>query len=237
MNEEQMEQNLENLRTDAVTLLGSWPKDRRPFFVEFAGTPKSGKSTCIDTVSHFFRRLEFNVLAPTEGASKRTPYYLKDNYVEFNTWSASYALTHILEGRYGSDQYQIVILDRGLFDALAWFQFLKNKGDVTVEECDKIQSYLLIDHWRELVDMVFLFVTDPGTSLDRENRDKLIDEPGRAMNPDTLENLNDAYSEIKGQYEDRFPSFHVIDTGRDRQTSPRETAYDVATKMIEHFGK
>ena len=44
----------------------------RPVFVEFSGTPKSGKSTCIDIVSHFFRRVGFNVLAPTEGASKRT---------------------------------------------------------------------------------------------------------------------------------------------------------------------
>ena len=83
----------------------------RPLFVEFAGTPKSGKSTCIDTVNHFFRRLGYKILAPTEGASKRTPYYLKDDYVAFNAWSATYALTHILEGRYGTDEYHIVILD------------------------------------------------------------------------------------------------------------------------------
>ena len=177
------------------------------------------------------------MLAPTEGASKRTPYYLKDNYVAFNTWSASYALTHILEGRFGSDQYQIVILDRGLFDALVWFQFLKARGDVTDEERDTIHRFLLVDHWRKYIDIVFLFETDPGTSLERENRDKLIDEPGRAMNPDTLASLNNAYFEVRKQYEDHFPSFHAINTGRDTETSPRETAFHVATMMIEHFKK
>ena len=48
---------------------------QRPVFIEFAGTPKSGKSTCIEIVRHFFHRLEYKVLTPAEGASQRTPYY------------------------------------------------------------------------------------------------------------------------------------------------------------------
>jgi hypothetical protein len=145
---------LQELQGEALRLRGS-PSLSRPLFVEFAGTPKSGKSTCIDTVNHFFRRLGYTVLAPTEGASKRTPYYLKDNLVSYNAWSATYALTHILEGRYGTDQYQLVIMDRGLFDALAWFELLKARTQVTEQECATIQDFLLIDHWRALVDIVF----------------------------------------------------------------------------------
>jgi hypothetical protein len=145
---------LQELQDEARSLRVSLSLSR-PLFVEFAGTPKSGKSTCIDTVNHFFRRLGYAVLAPTEGASKRTPYYLKDNLVSYNAWSATYALTHILEGRYGTDQYQLVIMDRGLFDALAWFELLKARTQVTEQECATIQDFLLIDHWRALVDIVF----------------------------------------------------------------------------------
>src|SRR5438445_9618618 len=89
---------------------------RRPLFIEFAGTPKSGKSSCIDSVVHFFRRMNYVVLAPSEGASRRTPYYLRNDLIAFNTWSASYALTQIMEGLYHSDRYDVVVLDRGLFD-------------------------------------------------------------------------------------------------------------------------
>jgi putative protein kinase ArgK-like GTPase of G3E family len=84
---------LDQLAGNAKSLIGSLNSqsaaERRPIFVEFAGTPKSGKSTCIDTINHFFRRVGYKVLAPTEGASKRTPYYLKENLVAFNAWSAA----------------------------------------------------------------------------------------------------------------------------------------------------
>jgi hypothetical protein len=76
-----------NLR-DAITERAR----HRPTFIEFSGSPKSGKSSCIDIVAHFFRRLNFSVLAPTEGASKRTPYYLKDDLVTFNTCEHGYPL-------------------------------------------------------------------------------------------------------------------------------------------------
>lgn len=207
---------------------------KRPVFVEFSGTPKSGKSTCIDIVSHFFRRVGFKVLAPTEGASKRTPYFLKDDWVAFNTWSASYALTHILEGLYQADDYDLAILDRGLFDALAWFQLLGNRGDVSIRERDTIQSFLSLERWRSVIDAVFLFTADSATSLDRENADKLIDEPGRAMNPELIDRLNLAYSEVRQQYGQEF-RITDIDTGAAQNTTAQSTAAQVADSILDLF--
>ena len=175
------------------------------------------------------------ILAPTEGASKRTPYYLKDDLVSFNAWSATYALTHILEGRFGTDKYQLVIMDRGLFDALAWFELLKQNKDITSRDCLSIQEFLLIDHWRELVDMIFLFRTDPGTSLKRENSNKLIQEPGRAMNPEFLERLNWAYDETKENFASKFKSLHTIDTSKESSSTPQATAFDVANAMVDRL--
>ncbi len=224
---------LQRKAADTIECLKKCPRSR-PLFVEFAGTPKSGKSTCIDTVNHFFRRSGYKVLAPTEGASKRTPYYLKDDYVAFNAWSATYALTHILEGRYGTDEYHIVILDRGLFDALAWFELLKEKDDITSEDCSAIQKFLLVGHWRTLVDTVFLFQTDPATSLERENRNKLIEEPGRAMNPDFLSDLNAAYNTTRQKYAEMFNRFCAIDTGTGQSTE-LSTAHTVAGTILDQL--
>ena len=230
------QQELDRLAGNAKSLLDSLNSrsaaERRPIFVEFAGTPKSGKSTCIDTINHFFRRVGYKVLAPTEGASKRTPYYLKENLVAFNAWSATYALTHILEGRYGADEYNLVIMDRGLFDALAWFELLQGKGDVTAEECSVIQNFLMIGHWRQFADMVFLFKTDPDTSLERENRDKLIGEPGLTMNPQFLADLNGAYQTISDKYSFQFRNLQIVDTGQGQNTTLQSTAFQVAEKII-----
>ena len=207
----------------------------RPVFVEFAGTPKSGKSTSIEIVNHFFRRVDFKVLAPAEGASKRTPYFLKQDLVAFNAWSASYALNQILEGRYGSDAYELVILDRGLFDACTWFEFLRIRGRVSDQECSAIQEFLLLERWREIVDIVFLFEADPDTALKRENADKLIAEFGTTMNPTFLEQLNRAYQTTREKYADQFNRFHVINTGASMNSTPKSTALEIANHIIAQF--
>jgi thymidylate kinase len=143
-----------------------------------------------------------------------------------------YALTHILEGRYGADKYDLVILDRGLFDALAWFELLQGRDDVTGEECSVIQNFLMIEHWRQFVDMVFLFKTDPDTSLERENRGKLIGEPGLTMNPQFLVDLNGAYQTISDKYSSQFRNLQIVDTGQGQNTTLQSTAFQVAEKII-----
>ncbi len=207
----------------------------RPIFIESSGSPKSGKSTCIDIVAHFFRRLRFKILAPTEGASKRTPYYLKDDLPAFNTSSACYALTHVLEGLYHSDRYHIAILDRGLFDALIWFELLATNGVITQDESQSVHRFLLIPKWRSVIDAVFLFKADPGTSMSRETRDKLISEHGRAMNPDFLGALNDAYDRVRARYAGEFPYFEVIDTSDGKGTTPQSTAAHVVSLLLNRI--
>ncbi len=227
----------QELRERAEAVLGrlrGQPRGR-PVFVEFSGSPKSGKSTCIDIVGHFFRRQGFRILAPTEGASKRTPYYLKENLVAFNTWSASYALNHIFDGLYSADRYDISILDRGLFDALVWFELLSIKGDITADVAGKIHSFLLIEDWRTVIDAVFLFQADPSTSMERENKDKLVEDTGRAMNPGFLTDLNEAYGSVRERYSSCFPRFEVIDTGQEQGTTPFSTAFRVANMILDLF--
>ena len=213
------------------------PVRRRPVFVEFAGTPKSGKSTCIESVRHFFRRLDYKVLAPAEGASRRTPYYLKDDLIAFNTWSASYALMHVLEGLHGSDQYDLAILDRGLFDALAWFELLAAQGETSDEVRNQVQSFLQIEYWRSAIDAVLLFTADAETAMRRENSGKLIKEPGQAMNPAFLDELNDAYDEVQAKYADQFSHFERIDTSESAGASPETTAEHVANIILDVFEK
>lgn len=207
----------------------------RPVFVEFAGTPKSGKSSCIEIVRHFFRRSDIKVLAPAEGASRRTPYFLKDDLMAFNTWSASYALMHVLEGLHGADRYHLAILDRGLFDALAWFEMLAAEGEISQEDRDHVQSFLQIEQWRTSIDEVFLFRTDPKTSLEREHSDKLIEEHGQAMNPESLEKLNQAYDSVEQRFSASFSRFRRIDTSASAGTTAKSTAAEVAAEILGIF--
>ncbi len=60
--------DLGDLEANAKSTLTRLKKDRRPVVIEFAGSPKAGKSTTIDILGHFFKRMGYKVWAPTEGA-------------------------------------------------------------------------------------------------------------------------------------------------------------------------
>ena len=77
----------------------------------------------------------------------------------------------------------VAILDRGLFDALAWFELLATQGKITPQERDQVQSFLQIKIIGALkIDAVLLFKTDASTSHGARSADKLIDKHGSAMN-------------------------------------------------------
>src|SRR3989344_1653613 len=67
----------------------------RPFFVEFTGSPDSGKSTAINNLYHSFKDLGFRVFKPLEGAEaiqhipRSTPLY--------NIRTAMYAIAQLVD--------------------------------------------------------------------------------------------------------------------------------------------
>ena len=93
---------------------------------------------------------------------------------------------------------------------------------------------MLVEKWRSVIDEVFLFTADSATSLERENADKLIDEPGRAMNPDFLDKLNHAYGEVRELHGGKFKVID-INTSQKETTSPRSTAAQVANSILDLF--
>jgi len=186
---------------------------RLPLFIEFAGSPKSGKSSIIGIVCHFFSRIGFYAVQPVEGASIRTPPSLRDDWLAFNAWSGCYALRHIIEDSHGESPPELVFLDRGLFDAAAWMQFLHSKYErLTDVEKDKITEFFMLDLWRNREVAVFLLTADPETSLERETDSKLIQTHGSVMNDDVLKGLVEAYEAVAQRLGSSFRKLIRLDT-------------------------
>ena len=96
------------------------------------------------------------------------------------------------------------------------------------------QNFISVEKWRSVIDAVFLFTADSATSMERENADKLIDEPGRAMNPEFLDSLNQAYRTVRDAYGDQF-KITDIDTSRTKDTTAQSTAAQVAGSILDLF--
>jgi thymidylate kinase len=203
--------------------------DVEPVVVEFAGSPKSGKSTTIDILVHFFKRMGMKVAAPTEGASKRTPYYLRRDLVAFNSWTLCYAISELLSNYYDNDRPSLIIMDRGPFDSLAWMGLLHNRGELSDDEFDHIKQFALHPRWTNLMSRLYLFTCSPHTSLERETASKLTLRGGTAMNPELLQKLLDEYqqmSDLLSQYPVR-----AVDTSLG--TTPRSTAKELAEDILD----
>jgi predicted ATPase len=204
-----------------------------PWVVEFAGLPRAGKSGCIAAVEHLLRRNGISVLTPFEGAG-RAPEHLKDDLVAYNAWTAMYAIQQILEGSVRSEKdsrrYEVVLLDRGLFDATAWLHLFEAREQLEDKDHQKtFTDFLRLKKWLSLVRQVFVFFCSPATALERELRGKLSGKPGRVVSEAFLGELRAAYEKACGCYEDDFDIATLETDGADQQA----VAYAVVCRFFD----
>ncbi len=200
----------------------------RAFVVEFAGTPKSGKSTSVEAIRHFFRRFGFSVHVLSERAAQ-CPIPMK-GHLFFNTWCATTMLAELLENV--DTKTDIIIADRGLFDALIWFQTQAKRGELLDEELNQIESFLLMDRWKNLFNLVAVLHAGAATALIRENANRITERTGSIMNTSMLETLSDAVDEAINLYEKKFSKVIRIDTdsGNVRSVNAR-----LLSQILNHF--
>ena len=230
-----MDVDLEQLEVDARRIKKELPSDHKPVVIEFAGSPKAGKSTTIDILAHFFKRMGFQVWAPTEGASKRTPYHLKRNLIAFNTWTLNYAISELLVAYFNVDHQDLIILDRGPYDSLAWLGLLKKQSEdenkLTDKEFEILRDFAVNTRWSALFSRVYLFECSVETSLARENESKLTQEPGTAMNEAMLTALLREYKAMKQE----FKGNRLFPVATSYETTPQTTSYELALDILGLF--
>src|ERR1051325_10881641 len=115
----------------------------RAFVMEFAGTPKAGKSTTVEAIRHFLTRYGFRVHLLTERAAV-CPIPMK-GHLFFNTWCVASMLAELLANI--ETETDVIIVDRGLFDALVWLTLQERRGELTGAEARTIESFILLERW------------------------------------------------------------------------------------------
>lgn len=184
---------------------------RRPIVVEFCGSPKSGKSTCINSLNLFLRRNNFRTRVLTERASVCP---ITDKYdPNFNIWTACSAIAELSEIlANNSKDYDVVILDRGIFDALCWFNWLKENGCLDDSDFHGLESFLFMNKWQRAVDLIYVFTADPDESMKREYANLMTTKPGRIMNFDTLQSYKACIEKTSLKYTEKYQRIENINT-------------------------
>jgi len=145
----------------------------RAFVIEFAGTPKAGKSTSVEAVRHFLTRNGFRVHVLIEPASI-CPIPM-EGHLFFNTWCTSTMLAELIANV--DTETDVIILDRGLFDSLVWLTLQEQRGELTAFEARVIEAFLLLDRWRLLIDLAVVMNVSAEEAIRRENSQRISSRP------------------------------------------------------------
>ncbi len=217
-----------------IRLLKQERELRRPIFIEFCGTPKAGKTTTITALNLFLKRNEFTTVILTERASicpvptKTHPF--------FNLWTMTSALAEVIKNlTLGKDKIDIVIADRGIFDALCWFEWLNKNPDINNPYLDDsnykiIKNFILSPLWLNQLDLVYLFKVEPETSLYREYANLLTRKPGSIMNDSTILSFNKSIDSTVKKYHKRFRKVEKINT---TSFDPDTVSYNVTSSILD----
>jgi thymidylate kinase/predicted NUDIX family phosphoesterase len=201
---------------------------RRPYIVELAGTPKAGKTTALHVLQRFLKDCGYHVQEMRERAAE-CPITMKGHFL-FNTWTTTTMLASVIESL--ESEADVLLLDRGVFDAIVWLEAQSLEHQVTVEEYRMFREFVLLERWRKLTDLTFVFTVAPETALRRENKDLLIQRTGSIMQAGRLERYNRVLGRVRESVRNEF-TFVDVDTSE--HDSPQATVTAIATALLEHM--
>ena len=212
-------------------------EQRRPLLIEFCGSPKAGKSTTIASLNIFLKRNGFNTVVLTERASvcpidnKTHPF--------FNFWTMSSAIADIVKHLdMGAGKIDIIISDRGIFDSLCWFNWLNKNPSLSSPYLDNktfsgLQKFILMDMWRDYIDLIYIFRVNPETSIKREYSNLLTEKRGTIMTEDVLGGFNDSVKYVVDKFGDKFRNIKIIETDTpDTDDDPNTVGYFVTNEIV-----
>jgi hypothetical protein len=201
-------------------------QERKPFIIEFAGTPNAGKDTLISIIKDYLEDAHKN---KTRILDEGVKFSSVSNLIDRLHQTVALTVVQLFESKYenpGNNDY--IILNRGLFDKLAFLHTLQLQNSISAEQEQIIINYLL--SYAHMIDIVFLFLISSQESLLREEKTKNIVNKlhgerdrrrkkelrnPRIVNTDMIESLNASYlhmyHKFKGDFDNQIYLFDSTD--------------------------
>lgn len=157
--------------------------------IEVAGMPRSGKTSLIAAAIPTIEKLGINTDLIAE---QDVPFDKDCSPVLYSSVIFHRTAEALLKHEFNLKRKQLLFLERGIFDRIAFLDTLKVLGEINSEDA-KITSRYIVRLFSGYVDGLIICHASPKLSLIRESpREK----PGRVMNPEFLTTLQKAYVDL-----------------------------------------
>ncbi|EKV03933.1 hypothetical protein Lepto7375DRAFT_6253 [Leptolyngbya sp. PCC 7375] len=169
-------------------------------FLEFSGTPGSGKNSVIKDISS-----QTGVACKIVQANEKIFDISNSNFELKNLWTIfdTYSKLEIAVKQKDFDSYKAIIFNRGMFDRIAWVRLLKMKNSSFSEIADYLEAWLrnnLYDLSKDEPYKIVLFLTSYEKIIVRRP-DYLHDKSQIPwiINHKTINDLNSIYYQLYGE--------------------------------------
>lgn len=170
----------------------------KPFFLELAGLPGAGKTTTASLLFDELMKRGIRCAVVAEAAARSPISHVKRSW-QFNAWTLCQTVASILEHQ-ARASYDVVVVDRGLVDALSWVAWFRSRGEIEGATADVLDSFAKVGTWFQAPQLILVLRVKLETALQRRGQN------GRILNPQTFQELRDAYSLVC----DRLKTDHVV---------------------------
>ena len=224
-------------RKQEIYKMKSVLEKNKTYVIEFTGTPRTGKTTLMNNLYDFFKKGGFTTSTLEEfTTSKRYKKYiyprLKNEYKSvINTEIPKYVLGDL--NTEVSKDYDIILVDRSLFDRMIWMDRLYNKNGVTKEEYDNyINEYT--PPIKNKINIILGLYTDSLTSLKRDYYANISLEKRTFLNEKNINEYNNSLMNMKELSSKFNINFHMFDT---TNKSEREISFQVLDVILSDMRK
>ena len=154
---------------------------RKPFLVEFSGTPEAGKTTTINTVANIMRNANYRVIVLRESAESLPDEIAKGTF-QANMWMHFITQAGLLKAVHADAD--IALIDRGIVDSEFYGQKFLLEGGCSKDEYEEFERTFLQCLKPDL--FITLMVT-PEEAIKRRGGE------GRLVNREYVRKYNEAY--------------------------------------------
>lgn len=224
-------------RKEEVFKLKNVLSKKKPYVIEFTGTPRTGKTSLINNLKDFFKKKGFRVCIIEEFTTSlkyKTQIYptLKNKSKNVvNTEIPKYVLKDLDDAI--NSKYDIIIVDRSLFDRLIWVDRLFLKKSMSDEEYNEYKS-TYIPLIKEKINIIVSLYTDSLTCLKRDYHANLSLENRTFLNEDNVNEYNKSLLNMEKLSIKENINFKMFDTTNKNQ---REISFEVIDSILSDMRK
>lgn len=206
--------------------------NKKPYVIEFTGTPRTGKTTLMNNLYDFFKKGGFNIITLEEFTTskkyKQEIYpKLKNEYVNVvNKEIPKYVLKELKETI--ATNPDIIIIDRSLFDRTIWLDRLYNKEGVRYD--NYLDEYIPII--KDNIDIIIATYTDSLTSLKRDYKANLSLEKRTFLSKGNINEYNNSLYNMKDVSDKEDINLYIFDTSN---KSERDISFEVTDVILTNM--